>query len=171
MPWVGEKVTPELGAYMNQPPSAAATEEPRRVEHDATEQERPERQRVETGERDVSSADLQRQQVVHERGAERHHHQEDHGGSVHRVHLVVEVGAEELALGGSELQADQDGFDAADQEEEDRGAPYMMPIFLWSTVVTQLRQPVDPVGRAKTPMGRCGGCRQIRGRGVRRWCS
>src|SRR6478609_3268885 len=34
-------------------------------------------------------------------------------------------------------------------------APYMMPIFLWSTVVTQLRQPVvDEDGRAKTPPGR-----------------
>src|SRR6478735_1055631 len=33
-------------------------------------------------------------------------------------------------------------------------APYMMPIFLWSTVVTHGRQPVLAVGRAKTPAGR-----------------
>ena len=32
-------------------------------------------------------------------------------------------------------------------------APYMMPIFLWSTVVTQLRQPVFVRGRVKTPSG------------------
>ena len=32
-------------------------------------------------------------------------------------------------------------------------APYMMPIFLWSTVVTQERQPVVAVGREKTPAG------------------
>src|SRR4051794_978490 len=31
--------------------------------------------------------------------------------------------------------------------------PYMMAIFLWSTVVTQLRQPVSDVGRLKTPIG------------------
>jgi hypothetical protein len=31
--------------------------------------------------------------------------------------------------------------------------PYMMPSFLWSTVVTQLRQPVEVRGRVKTPMG------------------
>src|SRR4051812_1767166 len=35
-------------------------------------------------------------------------------------------------------------------------APYMIAIFLWSTVVTQLRQPVvDEDGRVKTPSGRC----------------
>ena len=32
--------------------------------------------------------------------------------------------------------------------------PYMIPIFLWSTVVTQLRQPVWVRGRVKTPRGR-----------------
>src|SRR5262245_61095052 len=30
--------------------------------------------------------------------------------------------------------------------------PYMIPIFLWSTVKTQLRQPVWDFGRAKTPI-------------------
>src|SRR5689334_10740135 len=31
--------------------------------------------------------------------------------------------------------------------------PYMMPMRLWSIVVTQARQPVVVVGRANTPMG------------------
>ena len=34
MPWLGENNTLEFGAYMNQPPSAAATEEPRRVDEE-----------------------------------------------------------------------------------------------------------------------------------------
>ena len=34
-------------------------------------------------------------------------------------------------------------------------APYMMPIFLWSTVLTQDRHPVLARGRAKTPRGAC----------------
>ncbi len=32
--------------------------------------------------------------------------------------------------------------------------PYMMPMRLWSTVVSQLRQPVVARGRVKTPSGR-----------------
>ena len=32
-------------------------------------------------------------------------------------------------------------------------APYMMPIFLWSTVVTHERQPVVALGRLNTPAG------------------
>ena len=40
------------------------------------------------------------------------------------------------------------------RKKNSAAAPYMMPIFLWSTVVTQLRQPVVSPGRAKTPMGR-----------------
>jgi hypothetical protein len=35
-------------------------------------------------------------------------------------------------------------------------APYMMPIFLWSTVLTQARHPVFARGRAKTPKGESG---------------
>ena len=34
-------------------------------------------------------------------------------------------------------------------------APYMMPIFLWSTVLTHARQPVLARGRVKTPSGVC----------------
>src|SRR3954470_8963917 len=40
------------------------------------------------------------------------------------------------------------------RKKNSAAAPYMMAIFLWSTVVTQLRQPVVSVGRAKTPEGR-----------------
>src|SRR6478735_7190665 len=40
------------------------------------------------------------------------------------------------------------------RKKNSAAAPYMMAIFLWSTVVTQLRQPVDAVGRANTPEGR-----------------
>ena len=83
-------------------------------------EERPEAERVEAGEGDVSGPDLQRQQVVHERRADRHDDQEDHRDAVHREDLVVEVGAEQLAVRRGELEADQQGLDAADQEEEQR---------------------------------------------------
>ena len=47
-------------------------------------------ERVEPREGDVTGADLQRDQVVHERRAHRHDDQEDHRDAVHREDLVVE---------------------------------------------------------------------------------
>ena len=85
----------------------AATEEPRRVQHQTAGQEAPEAERVHAGERHVPGAHLQRHQVVHERRAERDDDEEDHRHAVHREQLVVELGRVELALGRCQLQADQ----------------------------------------------------------------
>ena len=40
---------------------------------------------------------------------------------MHRVDLVVEVGTDDRAVRGRQLQADQQGLEAADDEEEQRG--------------------------------------------------
>src|SRR5690606_41467116 len=40
------------------------------------------------------------------------------------------------------------------RKKNSEAAPYMMPIFLWSTVKSQLFQPVVAVGREKPPSGR-----------------
>ena len=98
----------------------AAAEEPRRVEEDATKDEDPEGQRVEARERDVSRTDLKRDEVVREGRSHRHHEEEHHGGGVHREHLVVLVGRQDGAVRTGELQPDESGFKATDDEEEHR---------------------------------------------------
>ena len=95
----------------------AAAEEPRRVDEDAAEEERPEAERVQAGERDVARADLQRDHVVGERRRHRHHEEEHHRGGVHREHLVVLVGRQDVALGPGELGTDEARLEAADDEE------------------------------------------------------
>ena len=76
---------------------------------------------VDARERDVAGADLQRDQVVEERCAHRHHEQEHHRDPVHREDLVVLVGVQQRAVGAGELRADQQGLDAADHEEHEGG--------------------------------------------------
>ena len=99
----------------------AAAEEPRRVDEDATEQECPEAERVQPGERDVTCPDLQRDHVVGERRRHRHHEEEHHRGGVHREHLVVLVGRQDLAVRPGELGTDEARLEAADDEEHHRG--------------------------------------------------
>ena len=72
----------------------AATHDPTGVEEQSTKQERPETERIDSGERNVASADLQRDEVVRKRSTNRHNDEEDHRRAVHCVHLVVKVGAE-----------------------------------------------------------------------------
>ena len=97
-----------------------ATQYPRGVEEDAAEQEQPEAESVDAGERNVAGTDLQRQEVVGERGGHGHDEQEHHGGGVHREHLVVQVGVEHGVVGGCQLQPDEQRFHATHQEEEQR---------------------------------------------------
>jgi len=97
------------------------TEEPARVQEDAAEEERPVAEGVHPGEGDVTGADLQRQQVVGERRGHGHHHEEDHGDGVHGEDLVVGLGAEHVVVGHRQLGPDEQGLDAAHQEEEEGG--------------------------------------------------
>ena len=97
-----------------------AAERERRVEEEPAEREDPEAEHVEARERDVARADHQRDEVVAERGRDRHPEQEHHRGAVHREELVVTRRAEDRAVRLRELQPDEQRLDAADAEEEER---------------------------------------------------
>ena len=135
-----------VGVRLVHEPAAvgSAAEEPRRVEEDAAEQQAPEAERVHAWERDVASADLQRHEVVREAGRHRHDEEEDHRRGVHREHLVVEVGAEHLAVRAGELRADQQCLDATDDEEHERRDHVHDPELL----VVDGEQPRAPPGGA-----------------------
>ena len=94
-----------------------AAEDPRRAQEQSANEEAPEAERVEARERHVAGAHLQRDEVVREGRAEGHRHQENHGDAVHCVDLVVGLGAEQRPVGAGQLDADEQRFDAADEEE------------------------------------------------------
>ena len=52
-------------------------------------QEDPVAERVQPRERDIARADLERHDVIEERGDERHDREEDHRRAVHREELVI----------------------------------------------------------------------------------
>ena len=59
----------------------------------------PEREHVQLGERHVARADHQRDEEVAEASdQDRHHHEEDHDGGVHREHRVVGVGRDRAVV-------------------------------------------------------------------------
>ena len=87
------------------------------VEHDPAEDERPVAEGVQARERDVARADLQRQDEVEEGGAQRHDRQEDHRRGVHREQRVEHLRADQRVVGRPQLQADDQRFEAADDEE------------------------------------------------------
>jgi type II secretory pathway component PulJ len=64
---------------------------------------------------------MSRAPIISEAGEHRDDPEEDHRGPVHREDLVVLRRGEELVLRLGQLDADQQGHDAADQEEEERG--------------------------------------------------
>ena len=97
-----------------------AAKEERRVDEQTAEEERPVRERVQPWERDVTRTDHQRDQVVEERGAERHHDEEDHRDAVHREDLVVLLGRQDVTVRMGELEADQQRLAPTDEEERER---------------------------------------------------
>ena len=106
-----------VGRVVEPPAVRAFTEDPRRVQEDAAGEEDPKAQRVEPGKHDVAGTDLQRDEVVGERRGQRHGGEEDHRHAVHREDLVVQIARQQLAVGTRQLDADQQRFDAADEEE------------------------------------------------------
>ena len=89
------------------------------VEKQPTEQEDPEPPGIQSGECHVPGADHQRGQVVAESKQHRHADQEDHGGAVHREHLV-EGDRIDRGIGCiGKLVANHTGFDATHEEEQD----------------------------------------------------
>ena len=98
---------------------AARDEEARGHQH-AAQRQQPEGQGVDPREGHVRGADLERHDVVAEARQDRDHEQEQHERGVHRERLVVERLVHELQPGDGELRADDEGEDAAGEEEDDR---------------------------------------------------
>ena len=70
--------------------------------------------------------------------------------------LVVEVGREQLPSGAASWTRISRASTPPTRKNSSAEAPYMMPIFLWSTVVSHDFQPVLARGREKTPRARVG---------------
>jgi hypothetical protein len=123
-------------------------QEPTRVDEKTTRQERPVAEGVQSRKRDVPRADHERDHVVEEGCAERHHHQEDHRDPVHREELVVGVRVQDGPVRPRELQTEQERLDAPDDEKRERGDPVEDPDLL----VVDGRQPSDQtLGRPRAP--------------------
>ncbi len=111
-----------VGCVVEPAAVGTAAKKPRGVHEEGAEEVDPITERVEARERNVPSADLQRDEVVHEARGHRHDEQEDHRHAVHGEHLVVQVGRQQRLVRGSQLGAQQECFDAADDEEHHRRA-------------------------------------------------
>jgi hypothetical protein len=98
-----------------------AAQEEARVHEQPAHEEGPVPEGVEAGEGDVASPDLERHQVVGQSRRQGHDHEEDHGRAVHGEDLVVGVGAQHGVLRRSQLQAEQERLEAADEEERESG--------------------------------------------------
>src|SRR6185437_9760615 len=96
-------------------------EQDRDADEETAEQIDPVAERVESRERDVARTDLKRNDEVEEGGTERHDRKEDHGSAVHREYLVVRLGAHQMAVGTTELRADDLRFETTNQKEEEGG--------------------------------------------------
>jgi hypothetical protein len=93
------------------------------VQQDAAKDERPVTECVQARERDVSGADLERDDEVEERGAHGHDRQEDHGRRVHGEQCIERFGGDQVVVRHPQLQADNHSFQAADHEERECGDP------------------------------------------------
>ncbi|MDF9791571.1 hypothetical protein M2440_002272 [Methylorubrum extorquens] len=83
----------------------------------------PEREVVQEREGDVARADLQRHDVVHQAGDERHRHEEDHDHAVGGEDLVVVVRRQEALVGAERdrlLRAHQQRVGKAAQQHHER---------------------------------------------------
>jgi hypothetical protein len=134
----------EAGVGLVHEPAAigGAAEDPRQVDEDPAEDQRPQAEGVQAGEGDVTGTDLERQEVVAERRRHRHGEQEDHRRGVHREHLVVQIRREHGAVRTGELGSDEQGFDAADEKEHKGGDAVHDP----DALVVDREQPRPPAG-------------------------
>ena len=90
------------------------------VEKNAAKQEDPEAEGVQPRQRHIAGADHQRRQIVRETKQQRHDDQENHRRPVHREDLVVRIRTQKRIAGPRELNPNQQRFDAAEAEEEER---------------------------------------------------
>ena len=111
-------------AHVPEPPAVGGrSDQEARVEKEGAPQEDPVGERVQAGEGHVARADLERDEVVEERGVQRHDGQEHHGGAVHGEERVVEVGAHQGVARPGELQADHERLEPSHEEEQEGGGP------------------------------------------------
>ena len=118
---VARDVGPRGERGVRRPARLRGTEEHRGVEHGSAREVEPIRQRVEPRERHVARPHLQRHEVVREARPQRHDHEEDHRGAVHREHLVVDLRRQQRVAGLGELGAHQQRLDSAERHERERG--------------------------------------------------
>ncbi len=117
--------------------------------------EEPVRQRVQPRERHVGRADLQRDEVVAQARAERRHEQEDHHGSVDREQPVVGLGRQELPARVPPVPpASSRPAIPPTRKNANAVTQYMIPIRLWSVVVSHDSGPVGCAARAAAPRWR-----------------
>ena len=92
------------------------------------EEEEPERERVQSRERDVGRTDLQRHDDVREAGEQRRREHQQHDRAVHREELVVLLfGLQDLHAGLEQLGADEQRHHAAEAEEDERRDQVQVP--------------------------------------------
>jgi hypothetical protein len=103
------------------PAGGGRLEEEAGVEGDPAEGQQPERERVQPREGHVPGTDHQRHEVVGEAGPDRHHEQEDHRGPVHGDQAVVGLRRDQRAVRHRQLEADQQGLHATQDEEQEGG--------------------------------------------------
>ena len=117
---VAGDVGPRGERGVRRPARLRGTEEHRGVEHGSAGEVEPIRQRVEPREGHVARAHLQRHEVVREARPQRHDHEEDHRGAVHREHLVVDLWGQQRVVGLGELGAHQQRLDSPERHERER---------------------------------------------------
>ena len=98
------------------PVEAAAAEEAE-IKEKSAERRQPEAERVQPRERHVARADHQRYEVIGEPEHERHGHEEDHRGAMHREHPVEHLRRHEVGVRGNQLDPHDHRFDAPDHQE------------------------------------------------------
>ena len=94
---------------------------PGNVQKNRTEQVYPIAEGVETGERHIPRADLQRDEQVEKCRAQWHDHEEDHGRAMHREQLVEHLRRYDASVREHQLEADDARLEATNEEPEQRG--------------------------------------------------
>ena len=91
------------------------------MHEDGAEEEDPVTQSIEPGERHVPGADGQWDYEVKETDRQRHDYHEHHHRGVHGEHLVESSSADQVVVGRGQLHADDAGFQACNQQEDESG--------------------------------------------------
>ena len=91
------------------------------VQNQSAKQEQPVAEGVQARKRHVTCTDLEWHDVVGKSQQDRHDHQEDHGGAVHREHRVVCRRVEECVARHRQLDTDEQRLESTDQHERGAG--------------------------------------------------